>query len=99
MLRVQDEIEQMIDRVRNPKIRLILEKTPPELAADIYRHGVFLTGGGSMEEGLAQDINLEVQLPVNLSENPLTTAVIGLSQVMKRSNYRSLAYTIEGLGK
>ena len=80
-------------------IRLILEKTPPELAADIYRHGVFLTGGGSMEEGLAQEINLEVSLPVNLSENPLTCAVIGLSQVMKRSNYRSLAYTIEVLGK
>ena len=33
------------------QVRVILERTPPELAADIYRHGVFLTGGACQEEG------------------------------------------------
>ncbi len=80
-------------------IRLLLEKTPPELSADIYRHGLFLTGGTSREEGLARRINEDVRLVVNLSENPVTSAVLGLSQVMKKSIYRSLAYTIEGLGR
>ena len=80
-------------------IRLILERTPPELSADIYRHGLFLTGGASQEEGLAAAIHNDLNLGVNLSENPLTCAAIGLSMVMNRANYRSLAYTIEGLGK
>lgn len=80
-------------------IKLILERTPPELSADIYRHGLFLTGGASREEGLADAIATDVRLPVNVAESPVNTCVLGLSQVIKRSNYRSLAYTIEGLGK
>lgn len=80
-------------------IKQILERTPPELAADIYRHGLFLTGGASGEEGLADAIHADVRLIVNISENPISTAALGLAQVIKKTNFRSLAYTIEGLGK
>ncbi len=80
-------------------IKLILEKTPPELSADIYRHGLFLTGGASQEEGLAREISGELRLTVNMSENPIGSAALGLAQVIRKSAYRSLAYTIEGLGK
>ena len=80
-------------------VRLILERTPPELSADIYRHGLFLTGGASQEEGLAQMMSDEIRLTVNMAESPVNSVALGISQVIKKSNYRSLAYTIEGLGK
>ena len=80
-------------------IKVILERTPPELSADIYRHGLFLTGGACQEEGLADAIAEDVRLRVNMAESPVNSCVLGLSQVIKKSNYRSLAYTLEGLGK
>ena len=86
-------------RVIVDSIKLILERTPPELAADIYRHGLFLTGGASQEEGLAQEMSNEIRLAVNLAESPVNSVALGISQVIRKSQYRSLAYTIEGLGK
>ncbi|WP_130836924.1 rod shape-determining protein [Lachnoclostridium sp. Marseille-P6806] len=80
-------------------IKVVLERTPPELSADIYRHGLFLTGGACQEEGLAEAIAEEVRLRVNVAESPINTCAIGLSQVIKKQNYRSLAYTIEGMGR
>jgi len=80
-------------------VRTILERTPPELSADIFRHGLFLTGGGSMEEELIDQIQREVRIDVNLAEDPVATVAIGLAQIMRRSHYRQLAYTIEGLTK
>ena len=80
-------------------VRTILERTPPELSADIFRHGLFLTGGGSMAEDLVDQIQQEIRIDVNLAENPVVTVVIGLSQIMQRSQYRQFAYTIEGLSR
>ncbi len=80
-------------------VKIILERTPPELSADIYRHGLFLTGGACQEEGLSDELQLETKLDINLAESPVTTVALGLAQVIKKSQYRSLAYTIEGLGK
>lgn len=80
-------------------VRVILERTPPELSADIYRHGLFLTGGACQEEGLAGDLQEEVRLDVNVADAPINTVALGLAQVIKKVQYRSLAYTIEGLGK
>ena len=78
-------------------IRVILERTPPELSADIYRHGLFMTGGASQEEGLAQQIASDLRLNVNLADYPVNSCALGLAQVIKKGNFRSLAYTIEGL--
>ena len=80
-------------------IRVTLERTPPELAADIYRHGVFLTGGASTQAQLWQMIGDEVSLPVNIAKSPVNSAVLGIAQIIRKSFYRSLAYTIEGLSK
>lgn len=80
-------------------VKVILERTPPELSADIYRHGMFLTGGACQEEGLAEALQSEVRLEVNMADSPVNTVALGLSQVVKKTQYRSLAYTIEGLGK
>lgn len=80
-------------------IKVILERTPPELAADIYRHGIYLTGGASQVNHLAQMIQHDTGLNVNVSENPVTSVVLGLSKIIKDDNYKSLAYSIEGMSK
>ena len=80
-------------------IKVILERTPPELAADIYRHGIYLTGGASQVNHLTELIQRETGLNVNVSENPVTSVAIGLSKIIKDENYKSVAYAIEGMGR
>ena len=80
-------------------IKVILERTPPELAADIYRHGIYLTGGASQVNCLAELIQKGTGLQVNKSENPVTSVALGLSRIIKDDNYKSVAYAIEGMSK
>lgn len=80
-------------------IKVILERTPPELAADIYRHGIYLTGGASQVNHLAQLVHRGTGLTVNVSENPITSVALGLSKIIKDDNYKSVAYAIEGMSK
>lgn len=80
-------------------IKVILERTPPELAADIYRHGIYLTGGASQVSHLAELIHKGTGLKVNLSENPVTSVALGLARIIKEDNYKSVAYAIEGMSK
>ena len=78
---------------------MILERTPPELAADIYRHGIYLTGGASQVSKLAQLMSKGTGLQVNVSENPVTSVALGLGKIIKEENYKSVAYAIEGMSK
>lgn len=80
-------------------VKVILERTPPELAADIYRHGIYLTGGASQVSHLAEMIHSGTGLKVNVSENPVTSVALGLSKIIKDDNYKSVAYAIEGMSK
>lgn len=80
-------------------IKVILERTPPELAADIYRHGIYLTGGASQVSHLAELIQKGTGLKVNVSENPVTSVALGLSRIIKDDNLKSVAYSIEGMNK
>lgn len=80
-------------------IKVILERTPPELAADIYRHGIYLTGGASQVSHLAELIHKGTGLKVNLSENPVTSVALGLAKIIREDNYKSVAYAIEGMSK
>lgn len=80
-------------------VKVILERTPPELAADIYRHGIYLTGGASQVSHLSERLAAGTGLNVNLSENPLTSVAAGLSKIIKEDNYKSLTYAIEGMSK
>ena len=80
-------------------IHSVLEKTPPELAADIYRHGVYLTGGASQVNHLAALVQQGTGLKVNVSENPVTSVALGLSKIIKDDNYKSVAYSIEGMSR
>ncbi len=79
-------------------IKVILERTPPELAADIYRQGVYLTGGACQVSHLSQLISNGTGLKVNVSEHPVESVAMGLAKVIKEDNYKSVAYSIEGMG-
>ncbi len=63
-------------------IRLTLEKTPPELAADISDRGIVLTGGGALLKNLDNLISQETGLPVILSEDPLSAVVLGAGKTL-----------------
>ena len=95
---VDESLEEHFNTIID-NVKVILERTPPELAADIYRHGIYLTGGASqvahLEERLAQGTGLKV----NVSENPVTSVAIGLSKSIKDDNYKTVAYAIEGMSK
>ena len=80
-------------------IKVILERTPPELAADIYRHGIYLTGGASQVSHLAELIQKGTGLKVIVSENPITSVALGLSRIIKDDNLKTVAYSIEGMNK
>ena len=59
------------------EIRSLLERTPPELAGDIFRNGILLTGGGAMLKGLDSFLSDYLGVPVKLPENPLDCVAIG----------------------
>ena len=80
-------------------IKVILERTPPELGADIYKNGVYLTGGASQVSHLAGLMQKGTGLKVNVCENPIESVARGLSKVIKDDNYKSVAYSIEGMGR
>lgn len=80
-------------------VKVILERTPPELAADIYRHGIYLTGGASRVSHLAERMATGTGLKVNVTDSPETSVVLGLAKIIKDDNYKSVAYAIEGMSK
>ncbi|HHW48982.1 MAG TPA: rod shape-determining protein [Clostridiaceae bacterium] len=64
-------------------IKFTLEKTPPELAADIMDRGIMLTGGGALLDGLDKLINEETGMPVYIAENPLDCVAKGTGKVLE----------------
>ncbi|MEW6244446.1 MAG: rod shape-determining protein [Bacillota bacterium] len=64
-------------------IKITLEKTPPELAADIMDRGIVMTGGGSMLRGFDRLVSEETGMPVHLSEEPLLCVARGTGKVLE----------------
>ncbi|MDX1500867.1 MAG: rod shape-determining protein [Thermoanaerobaculia bacterium] len=64
-------------------VRMALERTPPELSADIMDKGIVLSGGGSLLRGLDQRLRNETGLPVVLAEDPLSSVVLGTGKVLE----------------
>ena len=76
-----DPVSQIVDAVKST-----LEKTPPELAADIIDHGIMLTGGGALLRGLDRLISAETKIPVLVAENPLDCVVDGTGICLDNDN-------------
>lgn len=89
---LRDPISAVIDAIKST-----LEKTPPELSADIMDKGIMLTGGGAMLHGLDLLISNETHMPVHIAENPLDCVAIGagkaLDQIDKLSNGRGFGFS------
>ena len=60
-----------------------LEETPPELAADIARHGIVLAGGGALLRGFAERVHRETGMPVTIADAPLTCVATGAGQSLE----------------
>lgn len=67
-------------------IKYTLEKTPPELSADVIRSGITLTGGGALLDGLDKIISEETGIDVKIAENPLDCVVIGTGKAVEDIN-------------
>ncbi|MBQ8732547.1 MAG: rod shape-determining protein [Oscillospiraceae bacterium] len=75
---LQDPLASILDAIRTT-----LEKTPPELSADIIDHGITLTGGGALLKGLDRLIANETGMPVFIAENPLDCVAKGSGMVLE----------------
>lgn len=74
-------------------VMLSLERTPPEVAADILDRGITLTGGGALLRGLDKRLRDETNLPVHVAEDPLTCVVRGTGIVLENiSAYRKVLF-------
>jgi rod shape-determining protein MreB len=69
-------------------IRVALERTPPELSADISDRGIVLTGGGALIKNLDKRIREETGLPVSVADDPLASVVLGTGKML--SDFRLL---------
>jgi rod shape-determining protein MreB and related proteins len=69
-------------------VRRTLERTPPELAADIFNRGIMLTGGGALLQGLDELISNETEVPVFVADDPLSTVAIGTGKMLSDPMYR-----------
>ena len=64
-------------------VKVTLDKTPPELAADIMESGIMITGGGSQLIGLENVLQAETGMPVYRSKHPLYSVVLGSGQCLE----------------
>ena len=76
-------------------VRVALERTPPELSADIVDRGIVLTGGGALLKNLDRRLREETGLPCSMAEDPLSTVVLGAGKML--SNFELLAEDFPGL--
>ena len=76
-------------------IKLILEKTPPELAKDIIHAGIYITGGGSKIKNLDQLFTQITNIKVNTCDDPEESAVRGLSKIATDSKYKRIPFTMK----
>jgi rod shape-determining protein MreB len=78
---VRKAISEQVDTIVET-VRIALEQTPPELSADVVDRGIFLTGGGALLKNLDALLREETRLPITLTDDPLTTVVMGAGKAL-----------------
>jgi len=74
---ISEQIDSIIETVK-----IALEQTPPELAADIVDRGIILTGGGALLKNLDKFLREETSLPITIADDPLTTVALGSGKTL-----------------
>jgi len=83
-------LDKSVSKIEEAVLRA-LENTPPELSADIYQTGLYLTGGGALLRGLDKRPRAKTKLPVNIAEDPLRAVVRGTGIALKNiGNFKFL---------
>ena len=75
-------------------IKMLLERIPPEMSADIIHHGLYLTGGSSQIKNLDKLLTEELNIKCNMCDDPSESVVRGLIQIATNEKYHSLAYAM-----
>lgn len=81
-MEIREALKEPVNSVVD-SIKLTLEKTPPELAADIMERGIMLAGGGAFLKGLDKLISEETGIPVFIAEHPIDCVVLGTGKVLE----------------
>src|SRR5881227_784507 len=79
---IREAIEEPVSSIVDA-VKITLDKTPPELAADIMEQGIVLTGGGALLHGLDARLHAETGMPMVVASNPLHSVVIGSGQCLE----------------
>lgn len=82
---VRDSLGECLSRITGA-IKETLERTPPELAADIIDHGIMLSGGGALLRNLDRLVQSETGIDVHVAENPLDCVALGAGQVLDHAD-------------
>lgn len=88
---VHDGISELLHQIIE-NIKVILERTPPELSADIINRGIYLTGGSAMIKNLDTLITNETGLKVNVADNPSESVIRGISDILSSEELVELTY-------
>ena len=89
---VEVSSEEMLEALEEPldviceAVHSVLEKTPPELAADIIDRGIMLTGGGALLRGLDKLISQETKIPVHVAVDPMDCVAAGMGICLEKGN-------------
>mgnify|MGYP001799838153 FL=1 len=78
-------IDKSVSKIEEAVLKA-LEISPPELSADIYDNGIYLTGGGAMLRGLDKRLSMKTKLPIHIAEDPLRAVVRGTGNALKNLN-------------
>ncbi len=78
---IEEPVQAIVDAVK-----VTLDKTPPELAADIMEQGIVLTGGGALLHGLDVRLQQETGMPIVIAKNPLYSVALGAGQCLEEFN-------------
>lgn len=76
---LQESVYTLVEAVHN-----VLEQTPPELAADIYEHGIVMTGGGSLLRGIDQIISESTKIDTFVADDAISCVAIGTGRYVEQ---------------
>jgi rod shape-determining protein MreB len=79
---VREAIEEPVSAIVDA-VKVTLDRTPPELAADVMERGIVITGGGALLHGLDARLRHETGMPIEIASNPLFSVAIGSGQCLE----------------